>query len=227
MLTPFLIFVFMVMELSWGRGVQFLVDRATVQTAREMLDVRNTITTYQRFEEEFCRNAGPMLVGCDGDDPDNNNLFVYLVANGNLPNAIDSFLKDCALMQDPAPPDDEDCENLIVDERTGSAFLGSECEGRDPPYSGVCPKCNQPAPDPYIPTAFTDPGLDQFAFVRVCFQATTGGDALVTPLRRLLGTTGGGTAMPTTTTIQSGTGFWNHLLRCTDGTHGNGTCKAP
>ena len=117
---------------------------------------------------------------------------------------------------------------FFTDEANNRIFRGDECKDLDPPYTaGTCPECDPQPPDPYIPTAFTDPTRDQFAFVRVCFQATTGGDALVTPLRHLLGTAGGGGTTPTTTTIQSGTGFWNHLLRCVDGTHSTGTCKPP
>lgn len=218
-ITPFLIMVFMIIEFSRGDSSAFIVDRATVETAREMTEARNTINSMARFEEEFCRNAAGLPGGCDVD-----NLFVYIVADGDLRDAMDAVTRTtCALYQPPTPPDDPDCSKLIVDEQNGASFLGRECEGRDPPYSGVCPKCDQPPPDPYIETAFADPGPNEFAFYRVCYEVTE--ESLATPLRRLLhsGTGGGGGA--TTRTIQASTAVWSNLLRCRDGTHGNGTCK--
>lgn len=215
-ITPFLIMVFLIIEFSWGDSAAFIVDRATVETAREMTEARNTINSMARFEEEFCRNAAGLPGGCDVD-----NLHVYIVADDDLRDAMNAVTRTtCALYQPPAPPDDDTCDRLIVDERTGSAFPGRECEGRDPPYSGTCPKCDQPAPDPYIETAFADPGSNEFAFYRVCYDVTS--ENLTTPLRRLLGATGGGGEV--TRTIQAATGVWNNLLRCRDGTHSNGTC---
>ena len=223
-LPPFLIFVFMIIEVSWGRGNDLLVQRATVQTALDMIDVTNNINTEAAFIERFCRNAGPLLAGCDEDS-----VYVFLVAHDNLHTVIDNLTNTTDITMTrvdgvaAAPITTTQTLTYTHDGDTCNLFHPQrQFKSNGDPIDKLCG--NVPnvdycfdLPDPFIPTRFEDPTPNQFAILRICFQPAATGMGLMTPLRSLLNRTSSsstGTDPPAPPVIQAATAFWNSPLRC-------------